>query len=487
MSDPESLLREDIGALAYDPLGFVRYAYPWGKGELSDSTGPRAWQAEAFRLIGDRLRNPETRHRPILLARVSGHGIGKSAFISQLVHWGMSTACDCRVVITANTEGQLRTKTWPEVRKWFRLGINAHWFRPTATSVFVEDPSHPDWRADAIPWSEHNTEAFQGLHNKGKRIILIMDEASAIPDTVWEAAEGSLTDENTEIIWVVFGNGTRATGRFREIFRNLNNRWDQAQIDSREVEGTNKALIEEWIKEYGIDSDFCKVRIRGMFPNVSAKQFFPESLVDAAWGRHLRPEQYEWAPRIIGVDPAWEGDDDAAIVLRQGLLFRILAVIPKNDNDVEFANIIARFENQEQADAVWIDAGYGTGIVSVGRSQGRNWQLVWFSGASSDPGCLNKRAEMHQNLKKLLQEGASIPQHQGLRNDLLGIETCQRVDGILQMEPKKAMKIRGLKSPNILDACAITTAFPDPQRKINILPGLEKKANMCDLEYDLYA
>ena len=63
-------------------------------------------------------------------------------------------------------------------------------FRMTATARFSLDPEHErTWRIDMIPWSEANPEAFAGLHNKGKRIIVVFDEASAIADVIWETVE----------------------------------------------------------------------------------------------------------------------------------------------------------------------------------------------------------------------------------------------------------------------------------------------------------
>ncbi|VFS64127.1 Uncharacterised protein [Kluyvera cryocrescens] len=162
---------------------------------------PASGRQDAFREIGEHLQNPATRHQPLMLARASGHGIGKSAFISMLINWGMATCEDCKVVVTANTDNQLRTKTWPEIIKWSTLAITSGWFTPTATALYSNDTGHDKrWRADAIPWSEHNTEAFAGLHNERKRIIVVFDEASNIADLVWEVAEGALTDEDTEII-----------------------------------------------------------------------------------------------------------------------------------------------------------------------------------------------------------------------------------------------------------------------------------------------
>ena len=81
---PEEQLVEDIASFTHDPLGYALYAFPWGEegSEIAHATGPRTWQAEAFDEIGKHLRNPATRHEPCLIARASGHGIGKSAFIS---------------------------------------------------------------------------------------------------------------------------------------------------------------------------------------------------------------------------------------------------------------------------------------------------------------------------------------------------------------------------------------------------------------------
>ncbi|HSV48349.1 MAG TPA: terminase [Ramlibacter sp.] len=454
---------DEVLKYQHDPLGFVQRIYPWGEaGELKDHDGPRTWQAQILDTIGQHLRDPVTRVKPLRIAVASGHGIGKSALIAQITHWAMSTMADTRVVITANTDNQLRTKTWPEVSKWFRLADNASWFKPTATSVYSADPdAKKSWRADAIPWSENNTEAFAGLHNVGKRIVMIMDEGSGIATKVCEVAEGVLTDENTEIIWIMFGNPTRNTGYFRECFRKFRHLWRTWQIDSRTVEGTNKEYLDEIVATYGEDSDLVKVRVRGVFPAMSAKQFISTTDVDAARGRHLKPEQYNFAPKILTCDPAWEGDDELVIGLRQGLLFKILATIPKNDNDLQVAAILARHEDNEQADAVFIDAGYGTGIVSAGRSMGRNWQLVWFSAAASKPGFKNKRAEMWDGARLFLKDGGAIDPHDDvLYQDLIGPETVGTIDGTIQLESKKDMKARGLPSPGRGDALALSFAFP---------------------------
>lgn len=447
--------------LARDPLKYAKGMFPWGGGGLKAHPGPRAWQADVLDTIGRHVRDPATRFKPLRIAVASGHGIGKSALVGMVLSWGMDTCDDCRIVVTANTENQLRTKTWPEVTKWKNLALTRDWWETPAMSVYSREAGHEkSWRADATPWSENNTEAFAGLHNEGKRIILVFDEASKIADKVWEVAEGALTDENTEIIWLAFGNPTQNTGRFRECFRRYRHQWITRHIDSRTVEGTNKEYLDEFVATHGEDSDIVKVRVRGQFPQQSIKQFISSGDVEAATKRHIAKTAYDFAPKILTCDPAWEGDDEIVIGLRQGLSFQILATFAKNDNDVTVANRLAALEDEHGADAVFVDGGYGTGIVSVGRTLGRSWVIVWFSGESADVGCLNKRAEMWKLTRDWLKEGGVIPDDPVLVQDLIGPETVPRLDGKIQIESKADMKKRGIPSPNRADALALSFAYP---------------------------
>lgn len=466
----EQELIDDIMQFELDPYGYVLYVYPWGEGELNGQSGPDDWQTEELKSIGDRLQKGlKVNFEDVIReAAASGHGVGKSALVAWLVNWAMDTFEDTRGVVTANTDTQLRTKTWPEVQKWSRLRITSHWTVVTATAIYSSLPGHEStWRIDAIPWSKENPEAFAGLHNKGKRILLIFDEASAIVDKIWEVAEGAMTDEGTQVLWCVFGNPTRNTGRFRECWRKFRDLWTTREVDSRTAKMSNKKLIQEWLETYGEDSDFFKVRVRGMFPSQSAKQFISSDDVDLAYGKHLRVDQFNFAPKILSVEPAWEGDDNLEIGLRQGLTFKILRTIPKNDNDVEIANIVARFEDEEQADGVVVDGGYGTGIVSAGRTMGRNWLIVWYSAESPDPGYLNLRAYMWGKMKEWLKSGGAIPGNQQLYDDLIGPETVARFDGKVQLEAKKDMKARGIPSPNKGDCLAQTFAFNIQKRNRN--------------------
>ena len=455
-------LIEALGALTHDPLAFVYFAYPWGEPgtPLEDMEGPDEWQIQILKDIGEQLKKGKDLQTAIQEAVASGHGIGKSALISWLIHFAISTHENTRGVVTANTEGQLRTKTWPELSKWHNMFIAKDLFTYTATAIFSSDKDYEKtWRIDAIPWSKNSPESFAGLHNQGNRILVLFDEASAIDDEIWEVTEGALTDANTEIIWCAFGNPTRNSGRFRECFRKYRKFWNTYQIDSRTVKISNKAKIEEWLEAYGEDSDFFKVRVRGVFPSASDLQFISTEIADKAQKQVYKLGQFEHLPVIIGVDPAWTGSDSLEIVMRQGYYMKSLASIPKNDDDWRMAQLIAQFEDEYKADAVFIDMGYGTGIYSIGKQLGRKWRLIEFGGKSNDPVYLNMRAYMWGQMKEWLREGGSIPPNdQALYDDIVGPEAIIDKNGHIQLESKKDMKDRGLPSPNKGDALALTFA-----------------------------
>lgn len=274
---PETPIDELLDKLIdyeFDPAGFVTWAFPWGQGgtALESKAGPEPWQLGVLERMGTKLRAGGERGAIIREVVSSGHGVGKSALVSWIILWAISTKVDTKGVITANTATQLSTKTWAELGKWHQLFIAKPLFTFNATSLVTVDKGHvKTWRMDAIPWSAETMEAFAGLHNEGKRVVLLFDEASAIDDQVWETAMGALTDADTQIVWCAFGNPTRTTGRFhRECTQSK--RFHFTQVDSRTVSFTNKTEIEDWITDYGEDSDFVRVRVKGLFPRAGFRR-----------------------------------------------------------------------------------------------------------------------------------------------------------------------------------------------------------------------
>lgn len=494
----------ELGSFVNDPLGFVHFSFPWGEEEteLENFSGPEDWQTEVLTYVRDRLQSGATLgtvlDEAIQIATTSGHGIGKSALVSWLILWAISTFEDTKGVVTANTETQLKTKTWAELGKWYRLFIGKEMFHLTATALFSKDPNHErTWRIDMVPWSERNTEAFAGLHNKGKRVVLIMDEASAIPDLIHEVAEGALTDSHTQIIWAMFGNPTKATGRFREAFAGgrFAHRWKQFQVDSRTVSITNKAQFDKWIKDYGEDSDFVRVRVRGVFPRVGSLQFIGEELVRSAAGREADVHVFD--PLIIGVDVARFGEDESVIYFRKGRDGRSLAPIRMRGargsvDTMTLAGRVAEVYLQYRCDAVFVDGtGVGGGVVDRLRQlQIPVWDIQF--GSKSDaaeiPGdsgsgirYANKRAEIWGKMREWLEVGA-IPDSPELMEELCGPQYGFNKNNEIQLEAKDDMRKRGLSSPDLADGLALTFSYP-------VIPhalagGEHNRAAQVESEYD---
>ena len=480
--DLESQLIEEIGEFTHDPLGFVNFAYDWGEGELAESQGPREWQADVLREIGEHLANSETRHIPLLIAIASGHGIGKSALVGMIIHWALSTCEETRVLVTANTGDQLDGKTVPEAKKWFRRAINTHWFICRSETFKIAEPKFADtWRADFETWNLERTEAFAGLHNKGKRIIVIFDEASSVPDQIWEVTEGALTDEETEIIWLAFGNPTKNTGRFRECFGRYKHRWQTKQIDSRTVAGTNHELFSKWIEDWGEDSDFVRIRVRGEFPKAGSAQFIDSETVAAA--RKYKANGYESLPKVLSVDVARFGDDQTVIGWRQGRKAVILQKLRGKDADW-VANRMCTLIDELKPDATVVDEdGVGGPVLDFIRARGYTRGVFGFHGGAEpqDQKYFNKRAEAWGLMRDWLAGGAEIPDDPELDAHLTGVEygfaKGKRNYGSIQLEEKDSMKARGLDSPDCADMLAMTFGVPLAIRPPKVEPELIFSSN----------
>jgi hypothetical protein len=387
-------------------------------------------------------------------AVASGHGIGKTALVTWVNHWFMATRPNPQVVVTANTKTQLESKTWRELSKWNDRALNKDWFTKTATRFYLND-AKDTWFTAAIPWSENNTEAFAGTHED--HVLVIFDEASGIPDVIWEVVEGAMTTEGAR--WIAFGNPTKNTGRFRECWGRFAHRWKTMQVDSREVSISDKEQIKEWVEDYGEDSDFCRVRIRGQFPRAGSNQFISSEYVD--WSMSYEAEGWEYDALVFGCDIARFGDDQNCLVIRQGR--KVLDILRWRGVDaMETAGRIVDKMRDLSPDLVFIDGdGVGGPVVDrVKQLMGPHSVMEINNGRTADDSSkyFNKRAEMWAKMRDALKQGIDLPEDKDLENDLIAPEYGFDSKNRIQLEKKSDMKKRGQKSPDSADALAFTFA-----------------------------
>lgn len=450
-----------------DPLKFAQHAFPWGEGTLAGMKGPDEWQTRVLTAIRDQIRAGKSFDEVFRLAVASGNGIGKSCLVAWICLWAISTMADTRGVVTANTDTQLRTKTFAELAKWFNLCIFRPWFDMSATSITSRQPGHEKtWRIDAVPWSESNPEAVAGMHNKGKRLIIIFDEASGIADSIWEAIEGAQTDKDTQIIWLCFGNPTRNTGRFYECFNRYRHRWIHWSVDSRTAIASNKEQIQQWVDDYGEDSDFVKVHVRGIFPSSSAMQFISRKVADDAANRSLPHIEVTRMVAILGVDVARFGDDQSVITCRIGQDARSFPQRKFRGLDgFQLGAKIAEWYNELKDLGIRkilinLDVG-GVGASPADWLRHNSYPVneINFGSAPTNPRYKNLRAEMWGRGLEWMKVGGCIANDEDLISDLTQVEYGYTIGkNELILERKEDMKKRGLQSPDCADSLMLTFA-----------------------------
>ena len=423
------------------------------KGYVRDVLKVKIIEKWQIQLLDDVAKACKDRELSKRFAVRSGHGVGKTALMAWLNKWFMATRPDPQVVVTANTESQLSTKTWRELSIWNEKSLDGKHFSHTATK-FAMVGAEKTWFASAIPWTEHRSEAFAGTH--AKHVMYQFDEASAIVPIIWEVSEGAMTTE--DCWWFVFGNPTMNTGKFAECWGKYRHRWNLYEVDSREVSIADQDQIKRWIEDEGEDSDFVRVRVRGLPPRSSMLEFigaedYERSIAYKAVG-------FESFPIVLGIDVARFGDDKNVIYKRQGRKTEFIDSWSGVDGMQSASRIIKKIQ-EISPEVTFIDEGgvggpildrvraiIGNSVIGVNFGAKADDEVKWF----------NKRAEMWGKLRDAMRAGLEIKDHNTLRSDLLGPLYFFSPKEQIKLERKEDMKKRGLSSPDYADALALTYA-----------------------------
>jgi len=488
---------------------FVMFAFPWGKRgtPLENFKEPRKWQIEELERMTEHIAKQKNKialgiHPEMYKsATASGRGVGKSALTAWLNWWFLTTRLGGTAITTANTEAQLKSRTWAEMGKWHTLAINSHWFERTALSL---NPA--DWFKEALAklkidtgyyygqaqiWNEESPDSFAGVHNQAG-VLLVMDEGSGIPEPIWTVSEGFFTEPILDRYHFAFSNPRRNTGSFFECFHRYRNYWYRRNLDSRTVEGTDHTLLNQIVEKYGEDSDEARIEVKGEFPRQGDRQFISRELAENARVREL--DRYDdHAALCMGVDPARYGDDSTVICFRRGRDARSIPAIKlKGADNMVVANKCAELITKYNPDAVFIDGGAGAGIIDRLKEMGYKVHEVLFGGASESQEFADHRTELWSRLREWLS-GGMIPADQELVDDLTGPQyKFQGISDRLKLESKEEMKKRGLSSPDNADALAVTfhakvarkDLFASRRRGDGRSFGRERIAR--DVDYDVF-
>jgi hypothetical protein len=318
--------------------------------------------------------------------------------------------------------------------------------------------------------------AMRGVRLDG----VIVDEVSQIKPEVWtDILQPALSDR---LGWALFIGTPSGINLFSELYfkaKEYEDWWssrytvyDTNSIDEGEVVRLKRDMSEtSFAREY-----LCDFNASG------DNQLISLSDVEIACSKVIKPDQISFAAKVIGIDPARFGDDRSVIFKRQGLQAFDPYVYRGIDN-MDLASRAAAIINEWQPDAVFCDAGNGSGVIDRLRQLGFDVIEVHFGGKPTNIKYLNKRAEMWFELREWLKLGASIPNITDLKQDLAAPIYWYDSAGRVQLEPKDDIKKRGLPSPDLGDALAVT--FAHQVAKLTELETYKRNSKEAKLrEYD---
>ena len=388
----------------------------------------------------------------------SGHGTGKTTSFMVAIYWFLLTRKRCKIGCTAPTSAQLKDVLWSALHQG-KAQMSPYWasqFDINEDHVYRVGAKKTAF-ATARTSSKHRPEALQGLHDEN--MMILADEASGVYDEVFETIEGALTTHNAR--FMMASNPTRPTGYFYKSFQS--GEWDNFTLSSIDCPRVKREWIAQKEREYGVHSDFYRVRVLGNFPKSAFNQLIGTDLAEMAFKQKYQPGAFDYAANIIGVDPARFGDDQAVIWHRQGLAAKVIWT-SYSCSGTELGDVVDGYQKMYNADYVFIDEG-GCGASAVDRTRYLNTPNIipvnFGSIAMDITHFKNRRMEMWDYMRQWLVNGGMIKEDdtkQDVIDDLTAARFCYgNLDSVVKiLESKEDTKSELGRSPDYGDGLAVT-------------------------------
>lgn len=462
MSDTRNPLREIAEKYRADPVQFA-----------IDMLGITPDPGQAAILNDYRLADPEVadllgEEQVRGLSAKSGHGTGKSTTAAIIIWHNALCYLVQKTIVTAPTSSQLFDALYTEVSS-----LHAR-LSPELQSIFniKKDEITHNASVDSLiifrTARAETPEALAGKHSE--RIVIIVDEASGVPEPVYEALVGSMSGENA--IQILIGNPTRLSGLFYDTHNkpSVMKEWKLHHLGPHNSPRMSKQYVKEIISRYGQESNAYRVRVLGEFPLTEAATYISRDLIASAIGRDIAVDRF--VPVIWGLDPARFGDDRSVLAKRQG---RVADEMPMVWRKLDTQQLAAAVKDewdltavQKRPLAIIVDSvGVGAGVADRLRALGlpvRDFNI-------SESKTINKKrfVDMRSYLFFKVKEwlsGQNVRLAEGLDSedyDLVGELSTPTYDfqpgtDALIIENKRKIKSRGIASPDIADAFLLTFA-----------------------------
>ena len=421
---------------------------------------PEPWQIDALNAIRDGDR----------VAIRSGHGVGKSAMMSWLILWWLSTRFPAKIAATAPTAHQLEDVLWGEVAKWHRSMVNP-FFRDQLEvkndRVYLKDAPNESF-AVARTARKEQPEAFQGFHSDN--MLFLVDEASGVEDIIFEVGEGAMSTQGAKTLMV--GNPTRTSGYFYDAFHKGRKHWRTLKVGCSESSRVGPDYPAQMASRYGEESNIYRVRVLGEFPLSEDDVVIPLHLVEASKAREV--ETYRVTP-VWGLDVARFGSDRSALAKRRGNALLAPIEAWSQLDTMQTAGKVLREWHLTPADmkphTILVDViGIGAGVVDRLRELGLPARGVNVAeAASANERYMRQRDELWFLAREWFEaRDTKIAEDEELVGELVSVKYKITSSGKLQVESKDEMKKRGMRSHDLADGFILTFAggvnqYPDLQ------------------------
>ena len=448
-----------------DPVAFVREQF---------NVEPDEWQKDFLIAFNTQQR----------IAAKACKGPGKTTVLAWCAWLFLATRPHPKIAATSISGDNLRDGLWSEMAKWQnKSAFLTHAFEWQKERIISRD--HPQtWWMSARKWSksanpEQQADTLAGLH--ADYILFIIDEAGGVPDSVVAAAEAALAT-GIECKLLLCGNPTHLSGPLYRACTKEKSLWYVIEItgdpdDPKRSPRISVKWAREQIMKYGRDNPWVLVNVFGKFPPSSLNSLLGPDDMSAAMARILRDDAYNFAPKILGVDVARQGDDRTVIAPRQGLAAFMPKILRIPDTQ-QVAAIVAQSIQKWKPDGVMVDGtgGWGAGVIDALRNWGYDVTEVQFAGKALDRQFVNKRAEMSFELAKWVKGGGCLPNLPELTEEATAITYFYQKDQFQIVEKLQVKEAIG-RSPDLWDAYGLTFAFPVVKKLPGALSHLANNAS----------
>ena len=381
---------------------------------------------------------------------------GKTFIGAALIPWWLSAFYPARVFGIAPTERQLDNNLFGQFKTIHR----------NSKMLLGGDPKYLGWKvADDLyaqgfaPQGAMNTFGQHGPHD-----LYLIDDGQGIDLDVLDTIENAFAGGNTRLLMLC--NPLMTAGRVYDAIHGVNKFFHCIQIRAQDTPNVQagrivvpglitKEQVDEWVDEYGEDSNFVKVKVLAETPGAEGNSVFPLAWIEAAMNRDVPVTN----DTILGCDIGEFGDDSSVIATLKGRAVQPLQVMHGNELTVTTGWIVLN-RKETNARHIYVDAiGIGAGVASRLRELKEPVTGVISSESAEDIKYLNKRTEMAFLVRGALNPAnpiaISLPKDLDLQAELASIKYTLHSSGKLMLEPKKEVRKRLKRSPDRADAVCL--------------------------------